>query len=263
MPAVAKEKVYNEKGYYGTIEEKPPTEQALFALQKELFAKRKEYKEAIEEWAKNPEGPKPVNGASKVWSKMLEICFSYSKSMILKRNTGGKFMEPEDVDDKAIDTALAFMNQYLRREDFVVEASFAGLIKFKIIETLYKGREDYHISLNQIISDDSKTELIDGLTDSNYQSILCTNFGNPEEDVLKETPKEIIHEVLKELDEELGHDSVLAFKARLYLTIILRSPKTRHIKRLFLEHWADDYRTEQVLETTVLELHNRLKEQQY
>lgn len=262
MPEV-KERVYNEKGYYGTIAEKPPTEQELFALQTQLFEARDAYKKAMEEWAQNPELPKPQNGASQIWSKMLEICFNYSKSMILKRNTGGKFMEPEDVEDKAIDTALAFMNQYLRRDDFVVEASFAGLIKFKIIETLYKGREDYHISLNQIISDDSKTELIDGLSSNNFQSILCSDIDNPEDIVLRETPKEVIHNVLNELDEELGHNSILAFKARLYLTIILRSPKTRHIKRLFMEHWANDYRTEQVLETTVLELHNRLREQQY
>ena len=84
-----------------------------------------------------------------------------------------------------------------------------------------------------------------------------------EEMLLKESPKDIIHEVLKELDEEIGHDSLLAFKVRLYLTIILRSPKTRHIKRLFLEHWAGDYKTEQVLESTVLEIYNRLRENSY
>lgn len=253
-----------KRQFYGTIEEKPPTEQKLFALQDQLFAERKKYKKAMEAWAKNPsKSKKPIDGSSKIWSEMLEICFNYSKSMILKRNKGNKFMEPEDVEDKAIDAAISFMNQFLKREDFEVGASFAGLIKFKIVEILYKGREDYHVSLNQIISDDSKTELIDSLGAGNLQSVICSNVNNPEEMLLKESPKDIIHEVLKELDEEIGHDSLLAFKVRLYLTIILRSPKTRHIKRLFLEHWAEDYKTEQVLESTVLEIYNRLRENSY
>ena len=253
-----------KREFYGTIAEKPPTEQKLFALQSQLFEERKKYKKAIEQWIKNPSKfKKPVDGSSKVWSEMLEICFNYANSMILKRNKGNKFMEPEEVEDKAIDAAISFMNQFLRREDFEVGASFAGLIKFKIVEILYKSREDYHVSLNQIISDDSKTELIDSLSSSNSQSIICSNAANPEEMLLKETPKEIIHEVLKELDDEVGHDSLLAFKVRMYLTIILRSPKTRHIKRLFLEHWAEDYKTEQVLESTILEIYNRLRESSY
>ena len=252
-----------KRQFYGTIAEKPPTEQELFALQSQLFAERKKYKKAMDIWIKNPSKPKPVDGSSKVWSKMLEICFNYAKSMILKRNKGNKFMEPEDVEDKAIDAAMSFMNQYLRREDFEVGASFAGLIKFKIVEILYKGREDYHVSLNQIISDDSKTELIDSLGANNYQSIICSEIDNPEEQLFRETPKEIIHNVLNELDEEIGHDSLLALKVRMYLTIILRSPKTRHIKRLFLEHWADNYQTEQVLESTILEIHNRIREGSY
>ena len=66
-----------------------------------------------------------------------------------------------------------------------------------------------------------------------------------------------IKEVLDELDQEIGPNSRLAFLSRLYLLINLRVPRTRHIRRLFMENWVDDYKTEQVLESTVLEVFNR------
>jgi hypothetical protein len=69
--------------------------------------------------------------------------------------------------------------------------------------------------------------------------------------------EDIIGEILEELDEEVGANSKLAFLARLYLIINLRVPRTRHIKRLFIENWASEYKVEQVLESTVLEVFNR------
>lgn len=246
---------------YGKMEDKPKTEQQLFKLESNLFKYRKQFKKDIAQWKLHPlESECPVDKSAAVWSQMLEIVFMYARSMILKRNKKKKmFTEMEDIEDKAIEAALLFMNQYNRREDFTVDASFAGALKYKIIEVLYGGKDDYHLSLNSMISDSNNTELMDSLA-SKMHNFITPNAQTPEEYILTQSNKDVVSEVLDELDEVVGKDSRLAFLLRLYLVISLRCPKTRHIKRIFIEHWADDYKTEQVLESTILELHNRLGE---
>lgn len=259
-----------EKGFYGTIDEKPPTEQELFALQTQLFVERDQYKKEYEEYSKELEAcyklgkeptiAKPVDHSRETWSKMLEIMYQYTRSCILKRNKKKKFMEPEDVSDKAISAALAFMSQYNKNPDFYVGASFAGMVKWKIVEALYKYQtEDDHLSLNQIISDDGQKEIVDNMTYED-NAISCNSFDylSPEDKVLAMDNETVFMSVVKELDQIIGHDSKNAFLTRLYLLIILRGPRTRHSKRLFLEKWGKDHQTEQVLEASLLELHQRM-----
>lgn len=261
-----------EKGFYGEISDKPPTEQELFALQTQLFVERKEYQEEYKEYKKVldeclekgqlPEIDPPVDRSRETWSKMLEIMYQYTRSCILKRNKKKKFMEPEEVADKSISAALSFMSQYNKNPDFYVGASFAGMVKWKIVEALYKYQtEDDHLSLNQVINDDGAKEIGENMT---YEdSVIKSNsidYMSPEEAIISENNENIIITIMNELDEVIGHSSKNAFLARLYLLIFLRSPRTRHSKRLFMERWGKDHQVEQVLESTILELHQRLTE---
>lgn len=255
---IKKQKPRPKRVVYGKMEDKPDTEQQLFRLEAELFKRRNTFIKEMDKWKVSHKGKRPVDTSCEIWSQMLDILFMYARSMILKRNKKNKkFTEMEEIEDKAIEAALRFMNQYNRREDFKVDASFAGALKFKIIEVLYGGDEDFHVSLNQIISENSNTELMDSLS-TKMHLFLTPETLTPEEIALKQSNIEIIDEVLFELDKEIGKDSRLAFLARLYLTIILRVPRTRHIKRMFMEKWATDYKTERVLESVVLEVYNRL-----
>lgn len=263
----------SENNFYGTMEEKPPTEQELFALQTKLFIERDIYNQKYEEYKeelknayaehRQPRMKKPENCAIKVWSDMLAIMYQYTRSCILKRNKKKKFMEPEDVSDKAIAAALAFMSQYNKNPDFYVGASFAGMVKWKIVEAIYKPKlqaENNHISLNQLISDDGTKEIGDTIT---YEdNIICgsNDYITVEDKLTSESNENIIIEILHELDEVIGHDSKNAFLTRLYLLIFLRGPKTRHSKRLFMERWAKEHQVEQLLESSILELHQRLIE---
>jgi hypothetical protein len=261
-----------EKGFYGTVDEKPPTEQDLFALQTQLFVEREEYKKAYEAYSaalktalktgKEPKMAKPVDHSKETWSKMLEIMYLYTRSCILKRNTKKRFMEPEDVADKAISAALAFMSQYNKNPDFYVGASFAGMVKWKIVEALYKYQtEDDHLSLNQIISDDGQKEIVENMTyEDNAISSSSSDYLSPEELAIAQDSGSVYDSVVRELDAVIGHESKKAFLTRLYLLIILRGPRTRHSKRLFLEKWGKDHQTEQVLEASLLELHQRMLE---
>ena len=261
-----------EKGFYGDISDKPPTEQELFTLQTRLFVERKEFKRDYEEYQKElndalahgrePTISPPKDKSKDTWSEMLEIMYQYTRSCILKRNKKKRFMEPEDVSDKAISAALSFMSQYNKNPDFYVGASFAGMVKWKIVEALYKYQaEDNHLSLNQVISDDGTKEVGENMTyEDNAIKGGNADYASPEDALVAEDNEDIIITIMNELDDVIGNGSRNSFLARLYLLIFLRSPKTRHSKRLFLEKWAKEHQVEQVLEATILELHQRMYE---
>lgn len=248
-------KVIAENGYYGSLDKKPATEQELFLLQEEFLNRRDDYDRKVQEWIKDTSKPKPVDTSLEIWSKMLAIIYNYAASLIKKRNTGKKYIEPDDIADKAFEAAFKFMSAYNRRPDFAIGASFAGNLMWKVLEAT---SEDKKISLNQPTSYDAQLELIDTLQEDDFTHIggLRNVSLNPE-DIYITNNENLIGEILDELDQEVGKSSKLAFLARLYLLINLRVPRTRHIKRLFLENWAQEYKVEQVLESTVLEVFNR------
>lgn len=247
-------RVMAENGYYGSIDDKPDTEKELFYLQDEFFEKRKVYQEAVKEWIKDTSKPKPIDNSIEPWSKMLAIIYSYACSLVKKSTKGKKYIDPDDVSDKGLEAAFRFMSSYNRKPDFAIGASFAGNLRWKVVEVMH---EDKVLSLNQPTSYDAQVELLDTISDDSYgpEFNIFVNYDNPEDMLLNESSP--IEEVLSELDEEVGSNSKMAFLARLYLLVNLRVPRTRHIKRLFLENWAQEYKTEQVLESTVLEVYNR------
>lgn len=248
-------KVIAENGYYGSLDKKPATEQELFLLQEEFLNRRDDYDRKVQEWIKDTSKPKPVDTSLEIWSKMLAIIYNYAASLIKKRNTGKRYIEPDDIADKAFEAAFKFMSAYNRRPDFAIGASFAGNLMWKVLEAT---SEDKKISLNQPTSYDAQIELIDTLQEDDFTHIGgLKNISLNPEDIYITNNENIIGEILEELDQEVGKSSKLAFLARLYLLINLRVPRTRHIKRLFLENWAQEYKVEQVLESTVLEVFNR------
>lgn len=248
-------RVMANNGYYGSIDDKPETEKELFILQDEFFERREKYREAIKDWIKDTDKPRPKDTSIEPWSKMLGIINNYACSLVKKSTKGKKYIDPDDVADKGLEAAFRFMSAYLRKPDFAIGASFAGNLRWKVVEVMH---EDHLLSLNQPTSYDNQLELLDMLPEGSYQNITSglTRMMNPEEN-FRETGQDIINEILFELDQEVGKNSKLALLARLYLLIVLCVPRTRHIKRLFFENWAEDYRTEQVLETTILEVYNR------
>lgn len=220
--------------FYGDIDDKPDTERELFALQHKYLNEGR---------------------SQEVWAKMFEICWSYMQSLIKKRQTGGKFIEKEELDDKTTSATLAFMSQYLTKPDFEVGASFAGMMGWKIVEVMYKpSADDKAVSMNIEIDDDGKNTLEDLISAEDYGY-----WASPEDDACYISPMETIDEVLKEFDEVVD-DFYLRTVVRGYLMLCLKHPKNRHSKRMFLSRWANDIKTEKLIEYTMLTIHNRLKE---
>lgn len=247
-------RVMKENGYYGTVKEKPDTEKELFDLQDKLFEKREEYDKAVAEWIKDTSKPKPIDHSVEPWTKMFFLIYNYASSLVKKATKGKKFIEPDEISDKAMDATYKFMSTYNRRPDFAIGASFAGNLRFKVQEVT---QEKVTVSLNSPSSYDAQLELLDTLEEESFTHVGGSrNLMRSPEDLYIEDSTDTLSEVLQELDAEVGANSKIAFLTRLYLLINLRVPKTRHIRRLFMENWADS-RIEKVLESTILEIYNR------
>lgn len=219
--------------FYGEMDDKPETEQQLFKYQMEYLKTRD----------------------MKVWSEMFDLCYSYMRSLILKRITGKNFVPPDEINDRTTSATLAFMSQYLTKSDFEVGASFAGMMKWKIIEFLYKpSTDDKAISLSMEIDKEGSSTLED-LIDAGK---VYDREINPEDIATKVSSEEIIDEIFAELDE-IVDDAKALLLIRLYILLCVHKPKNRHAKRLFLDTWAKDYKIEKLINYVTMELYNRLR----
>ena len=218
---------------------KPPTEIALFHLQSEYFKTR----------------------SLDVWKQMFKICYDYARSLVLKRLKGKIFIDPDEVNDTATGAAVAFMRQYQVKPDWKVTVSFAGMLKWKVIESMYRSqKEDDHVSLNAVSERSEKgDELQDSLARLGFTSLDGSYNPKPEDMLDKVSLREVIDPVLAELrDSEVNErEYVLAL---LKLVIVLKKPKNRHVKVNFENRWELDYKTYGVVERTELEVRSRVKE---
>lgn len=221
--------------FYGDMSEKPETEQCLFSLQ-EQYLKTRDHR---------------------IWIKMFEVAFPYIKSLILKKKKEeerAKWEESDEITSKASTATFLFLSQYLKKPQFEVGASFAGMINGKILEVLYGGTHDFDVSLNSKINDDGDEILdifqIEGTDDEYY---------NPLSQFEKTSVEEIIDAVFNEMDEVVDYDLRLEALARLYVLLYFRKPKSRHAKKVFLLKNCKNQKEEDFLERVILEIHNRLK----
>jgi hypothetical protein len=186
---------------------------------------------------------------------MFTLVQRYSRSLILKKNKGKKYIEPDEVDDQATQTALAFMSQYIYRPGFHCGASFAGMINPKVLETLYKyNREDHNKSLSEVIGDNN-LELEDYQAKA-FTALYENDLNSPGSFIDKTNIKEIIDGLFKEADGLIKSEEQ-RFKIRAYLQILLRKPKNKHSRPTFLRYVCNKTELD-LVNLFELELYNRL-----
>lgn len=236
------ETVFSDEGaeWYGELAAKPRIEQELFALQEAFYdPKKKRYKRDN-------------------WAKMLKLIRDYSQSLILKRvRGGGKYMEPEDLWDKSVQAALRFMNQYYNRPGFHTGASFAGMLNWKVMEVLHKGKqEDYHLSLSSIMGDEG-SDLESQQEKVHFENVFGYEYQKPGDE--EKTPLHTtISELFEDIDVGYEHDPRMSILTRLYLLIYIKRPKNKHCVAQFEKRYGNDYKVKKVLDLSLLELHDRL-----
>jgi hypothetical protein len=192
------------------------------------------------------------------WKEMFEIMIKYARSLTLKVNKGKVYLDPEHVLAVATDSAIKIMARY-SQPGFRIEHSFGGLLRWKVLESLYGNwEEESHLSLNAIVGDDSgnKTELGD-LQDKMHLQSLGSQFMVEIDESKLEDLTQNIRAILEEFDGAV--DSYrLSLAARLYLLLTLRKSKIRQSTNLFKQYIQLEPKEEQALDLLLLEIRNRL-----
>jgi hypothetical protein len=92
---------------------------------------------------------------------MYEKLFPYVRSLLLKFIKNKIYLTPETVSDVTKDVCLLILDKYRCKPDFKIDVSFAGYIKYKIMEVLYNPQkvwEEQCGSLNAVLGDEEKTK---------------------------------------------------------------------------------------------------------
>jgi hypothetical protein len=226
------------------MEDKPETERKLFEYQEEYLRTRK----------------------TETWKKMFHLCYDYARSLVLKRLKGKVYIDPEEVDDYSITSTLAFMRQYLIKPYFRVGASFAGMIKWKVIESMYRyQKEDHNESLNAVLDSnttDKTSELQDNLEKIGFTPMQGSYSRKPDDLLSDIDLKDIVDEVINEM-LEMNLDEYTTLIILFRLVIIFKKPKNRHIKINFQDRWERDFKVYSICELSEKEIKARFKEMLY
>jgi hypothetical protein len=225
---------------------KPATEQKLTELQKKYLKNRKgkDYQDSI------------------YFQDMFKEMIPYARSLILKTTRGKIYLPPDLVDDAALDSAIKLMSQY-EKPDFSIGSSFAGYLKFKVLESLYNSKiikEDAVTSLNLLVENKGTTSTE---FEDLQESLNFTHIFHPDSHKATEDPSEYV------LDKkEDAIDSVLTVVTDLFLSLDLRVAMRVIIgilsfirKHENYPEYREYYLTEEevkILDLALLELRNRL-----
>jgi hypothetical protein len=234
-----RERHENADWIYGDFEKKPDTERELYFLQLKYLETRDQ----------------------DTWKAMFKIIYEYARSLVLKRLKNRTYIEPDEVADYAGGAAQAFMRQYLTKPHWSVGASFAGMLKWKVVEVMYRYKsEDDHVSLNSIGGkDDDKGELLDSLGRVGFSTMSGSYNPRPEDCLDKWTVSDVVDEVLGELDT-VCNDEMVRLLTVLKMVLVLRKPRNRHVKTNFINRWERDFKSFSTLERVELELKKRMSE---
>ena len=234
--------------WYGDIKDKPLIEQELFRKQTEWY-ESKDDKKRLE-----------------VWQSMFSDVCIYARSMVLQKLKNKKFLTPDVVDGHANNAALKFMSQYLYRKNFKCGTSFGKMINFKVVEAVYgniKDDKNYSLNMESDNSDNfdllsaSKTMQISLLWGREYDDVEETLFANESDNQMN-----IIYDFLNEIDDVVK-DDLIRLKVRMYLNILLKKPKNRHIKDQFIKHNCNNKREIDVINLVELNLYKRFAQYKY
>lgn len=195
-----------------------------------------------------------------VWEEMFSIMINYARSLVLKQTKGKVFLDPDHVSAVSTDAAIKIMKRYHEEEGFKITHSFGGLLRWKVIESLYGGyQEDNHISLNHVVSSEGGhvTELGDLQSTASLNSLYHQSYEQDLDNMNSFDIRKIVNQILNEFDQSV--DSYrLSMLGRVYLLLIMRKSKIRHSVNIFKRVMDIRPREEEVLDLLMLEVRNRV-----
>ena len=200
------------------------------------------------------------NGCSKADKDEFFLAMRmYARSITLQMiKSKGLVLPPERVDEVCTDATLAIFKQY-QKEGWRIEASFAGALRWKVVESLYKPKnEESHYSLNTTFSEDAdRKEILDLVSSSSLPWSDETYCDDPEETTFNtyNAATEEINRLLDEAYEILDYRLYVRFLP--WLLLNLRKTRARNVMQTFTTCFLTT-REESAFELLLLELRNRL-----
>lgn len=246
--------------YCGSKEyRKPKTETMLFQLQQEYMS----------------------TGSTEALTKMYAILRDYAKSILKKHLPRDFTYHYSLVEEKANDAANLLIENYLGKNNFYIETSFAGYLQWKVKQVLWNKktkREEDHESLNVHIEneDSSSSELVDfasqieGATTS-WDAYTMAKSGSPsskgaedivlDPQIMKEDLESgvftLIEKILQQVEQEYSKHTKMLLAAALYVQIANNFQDNEQINRYYMRYGT---RIKPLLERSVLLIYLFIKE---
>ena len=200
------------------------------------------------------------NGCSKAdKDEFFLVMRMYARSITLQMiKSKGLVLPPERVDEVCTDATLAILKQY-QKVGWKIEASFAGALRWKVIESLYGPKnEESHYSLNTTFSDDTDSkEMLDIVSSSSLPWSNDSYCDDPEETTFNQYSA-VVEEVNRLLDEAYELlDYRLYVRFLPWLLLNIRKTRARNVMQTFTSCFLTS-REESAFELLLLELRNRL-----
>ena len=180
--------------YKVPVETKPKTEQQLFNIQLSFYEK---------------------NGCKHELQNLYSLMFSYTQSLILRFKKNGRYIDRDKLEDMSHEVCLKVISQFIDRPGFLIEGSFAGYIKWKILEVTGEA-DDFEkakqldpktktykkiplISLNSVLDSTRLQESsLESLQEKLHFKFLGSGYGSEEDkSFLDIRSKEVVEGVLK------------------------------------------------------------------
>lgn len=190
--------------------------------------------------------------------RYFNIMKVYARSLLLKEmKRKGIILPPERVEELTVDSTLLLLNQY-RKEGWKVSASFAGALRWKVVEALYgDSKEEMNYSLNRVFSDDSNAkEALDLVRTSDspwYKGVK----DDPADEVIDSTNAAVeeIDNLIEQAYDILPYHIYMKFLTWLLLRI--RKPRTKNIMNSYHKLFLNN-KEEEAFDILLLEMRNRI-----
>ena len=186
------------------------------------------------------------------------IMKTYARSLLLKEmKRKGIILLPERVEELSVTATLLLMNQYLK-EGWKIASSFAGALRWKVVEALYGGSKDeMNYSLNRTFSDESNAkEVLD----------LMSNDNTPWYKYISQDPADYVIDQHNAALDEIRYLIDQAYEIlpyRVYMRFLpwlllkIRKPKVRNIMLQFNKFFLNS-KEEEAFDILLLEMRNRI-----
>lgn len=196
-----------------------------------------------------------------VFNEYFLLLKSYARSICLKEIKSKIYLEPDRVEEVAVEATLKLLAQY-NKPDWKVWGSFFGALRWKVVEALYQdAEEESAISMNLYVGDSTR-ELGDVLEKIGAQTLWKGDGENPQDVFFKTADVSLseIKAVLEEAATVLNPRQRLLFHA--YLLLKLRRPKARLVFPAFSSLFLTT-KEEEAFELLLLEIRNRIAENEH